>query len=116
MLSGFEQKPSRPLSTIATLRSDAVLSTLLLSLVMVVAGVIAADATGTVTLDAGENYLTSSSAGATTRMYFGTQTSPGRVVKLAYGTLTRTAALTLNTGENNLTSAVSDGTYSYFGT
>ena len=54
--------------------------------------------------------------------YFGTDTSPGRVIKVALGAgaaaPTRTAALALNAGENGLRSAVADAAngYAYFGT
>lgn len=50
--------------------------------------------------------------------YFGTGTSPGRVVKIDLGTLERVGAITLNSGENYLQSAVIDpaGDYAYFGT
>jgi hypothetical protein len=54
--------------------------------------------------------------------YFGTRTTPGRVVKVALGigsaAPSRTSALILRTGENNLTSAAIDPSagYAYFGT
>ena len=50
--------------------------------------------------------------------YFGTDNSPGRVVKVRLSDLTRVGALTLNSGENDLWSAVIDpaGGYAYFGT
>ena len=50
--------------------------------------------------------------------YFGTSTSPGRVVKVDLNGFKREAAITLNSGENYLTSAVMDpgGRFAYFGT
>ncbi|MEO0228250.1 MAG: hypothetical protein ABIL70_09410, partial [candidate division WOR-3 bacterium] len=50
--------------------------------------------------------------------YFGTETSPGKVVKVNLSTLDRVGAITLNSGENNLYSAVIDtqNGYAYFGT
>src|SRR3990167_5867913 len=54
--------------------------------------------------------------------YFGTDTSPGRVIKVALGAgaaaPTRVGAVTLNSGENSLFSAVVDPAngYAYFGT
>ncbi len=64
---------------------------------------------------AGERFLSSVvSDGA--HAYFGTNTSPGRVVKVNLATLARVDAVTLEAGENGLVSVVSDGTYAYFGT
>jgi hypothetical protein len=68
-----------------------------------------------VTLDSGEDFLASAVLGDT-HAYFGTDTSPGRVVKVELATLARVDALTLDDGENGLYSAVSDGTHAYFGT
>jgi len=78
---------------------------------------------GTVTLNSGENDLESAvidpSAGYA---YFGTSTSPGRVVKVALGSgsnpPSRVGAVTLNSGENDLESAVIDQLtgYAYFST
>ena len=48
--------------------------------------------------------------------YFGTETSPGRVIKVQLSDMTRVDAVTLSSGENLLRSAVTDGTYGYFGT
>src|SRR2546428_7771099 len=50
--------------------------------------------------------------------YFGTETSPGIVVKVRLADFTRVGALTLNPGEDLLSSAVIDSTggYAYFGT
>src|SRR5205823_4973527 len=58
----------------------------------------------------------------TGNVYFGTYTSPGRVVKVAPGESagppTRVGAATLGPGEDGLLSAVIDATgeYAYFGT
>src|SRR5262245_40886048 len=50
--------------------------------------------------------------------YFGTNTSPGSVVKVRLADMTRVDALPLNPGENSLISAVIDaaGEFAYFGT
>src|SRR5260370_32478988 len=50
--------------------------------------------------------------------YFGTQASPGSVVKVRLSDFQRVGALTLNSGENLLDSAVIDpaGGFAYFGT
>ena len=55
--------------------------------------------------------------------YFGTDTTPGKVIKVRLSDLTRVGALTLNSGETQLVSAVIDqpdgfayfGTYTYLG-
>jgi len=80
---------------------------------------------GAVTLDTGENNLRSAVIDAASGYaYFGTTSSlesPGRVAKVALGAgsdpPTRIGALTLETGENNLHSAVIDAAsgYAYFG-
>lgn len=71
----------------------------------------------TLVLAEGENELTSVVSDGT-YAYFGTHTSPGRVVKVHLASMTRVSALTLDAGENILRSAVSDGarTHAYFGT
>ncbi|MFG3701916.1 S8 family serine peptidase [Micromonospora sp. NPDC047620] len=72
-----------------------------------------------VTLAAGENVLFSGLVDPAGRYaYFGTQTSPGRVVKVDLSTFQRVGAITLAEGENNLNSAVIDpaGRYAYLGT
>jgi hypothetical protein len=82
---------------------------------------------GNLTLNPGENNLRSAviDPGFTSEHeekysvgYFGTGTSPGRVVEVYLNTFTRVGNLTLNTGENNLYSAVIDTVrgYAYFGT
>ncbi|GAI52016.1 unnamed protein product, partial [marine sediment metagenome] len=50
--------------------------------------------------------------------YFGTSTSPGRVVQLGLADFTRVGAITLATDENLLSSAVIDqpNGFAYFGT
>jgi len=50
--------------------------------------------------------------------YFGTNTSPGRVVKVMLSDFTRVGALILDSGENSLVSAVIDQPdgFAYFGT
>jgi len=70
---------------------------------------------GEVTLNTGENFLVSAVTDGT-HGYFGTFTSPARVVKVNLATMTRVGEVTLNTGENDLASAVTDGTHGYFGT
>ncbi|WP_089006489.1 S8 family serine peptidase [Micromonospora viridifaciens] len=70
-------------------------------------------------LAAGENVLFSGLVDPAGRYaYFGTQTSPGRVVKVDLSTFRRVGAITLADGENYLNSAVIDpaGRYAYFGT
>jgi PKD repeat protein/predicted RNA-binding protein with TRAM domain len=74
---------------------------------------------GALTLNTGENVLSSAvidSGGGFA--YFGTETSPGRVVKVRLSDFTRVGGLTLNTGENLLSIAVIDaaGGFAYFGT
>ncbi len=70
-------------------------------------------------LQPGEEYLNSAvidpGAGFA---YVGTDTSPGRVVKIRLSDFTRVGALTLNAGEDNLESAVIDpgAGLAYFGT
>ena len=92
---------------------------LVLTLLAALTGV--ANASGTiqsvdaVTLNAGENFLRSAVTDGT-HAYFGTNSSPGRVVKVNLATMTRVSAVTLNAGEDNLRSAVTDGTHAYFGT
>jgi len=49
--------------------------------------------------------------------YFGTSTAPGRVQRIRLSDFTRVGALVLNSGEDELSSAVIDpGNYAYFGT
>jgi predicted RNA-binding protein with TRAM domain len=50
--------------------------------------------------------------------YFGTDTTPGTIVKVRLSDLTQVGTLTLSTGEDSLTSAVidPDGGFAYFGT
>jgi len=74
---------------------------------------------GALTLNTGENDLRSAVIDVSGGFaYFGTDTSPGRVVKVRLSDFTRVGALTLNTGENDLWSAVIDvsGGFAYFGT
>ena len=83
---------------------------------------------GSVTLEPGENLLRCAVVNLNWvsgfYAYFGTYTSPGRVVKVALGDgdapPTRVNALTLNSGENNLCCAVADtdsyAVHGYFGT
>ena len=72
--------------------------------------------------DTDENHLFSAVTDGTFG-YFGTYTTPGRVIKVQLsGTTTlaqiptRVGALTLDADEDSLTSAVMVGTYGYFGT
>jgi hypothetical protein len=57
---------------------------------------------------------------ATGFAYFGTNSSPAKIVKVRLSDLTEVASMTLGSGENNLTSAVIDTSgvthYAYFGT
>lgn len=48
--------------------------------------------------------------------YYGTNTLPGRIIKINLATSTRVSELTLNAGEGNLTTVVMDptGTFGYF--
>jgi len=79
---------------------------------------------GAVTLNSGENNLYGHAVIdiANGYAYFGTDTSPGRVVKVALGAganpPTRIGAVTLNSGEDRATGAVIDtmNGYAYFGT
>jgi hypothetical protein len=74
---------------------------------------------GTLTLEAGENYLTSAVIDAASGFaYFGTSTPPGRVVKIRLSDFTRVGAITLAGGENYLTSAAIDPPmgHAFFGT
>jgi len=74
---------------------------------------------GAITLNPGEDYLRSAVIDtAHGYAYFGTWTSPGKVVEVKLSTFTRGPALTLNPGEDGLTSAVIDTVngYAYFGT
>jgi hypothetical protein len=74
---------------------------------------------GGLTLPTGEDRLTSAVMDPAGRFaYFGTQTVPGRVVKVDLATSTHVATLTLAAGEDYLLSAVIDpaGRYAYFGT
>jgi len=54
-------------------------------------------------------------ANAPVAAIYRTYTSPGIVVKVDLTTFTRVGAVTLNTGEENLASAVVSGNYAYFG-
>jgi Divergent InlB B-repeat domain/K319L-like, PKD domain len=78
--------------------------------------------TDTITLNTGEGHFFSAVIdGANGYAYFGTDTTPGRVVKVDVNpshTFTRTGGITLNTGENGLRSAVIDSAngFAYFGT
>lgn len=51
-----------------------------------------------------------------THAYFGTTSSPGRVIKVDLASGARVGALTLDAGEDTILSAVTDGTHGYFGT
>ena len=83
-----------------------------------------ADGIGPETVLADTNYNSGPNlvAAAAGYAYFGTWTSPGRVVKVALGAgtdpPTRVGAVTLNAGENLLNNAVIDAVadYAYFGT
>src|SRR3989442_14800907 len=64
---------------------------------------------GSLTFNSGENGLSSAVLDrAAGFAYFGTDTSPGVVVKVRLSDFTRVGALTLQPGENDLTSAVID--------
>jgi len=54
-------------------------------------------------------------ANAPVAAIYRTDTSPGIVVKVDLTTFTRVGAVTLNTGESRLYSAVVSGNYAYFG-
>ena len=80
---------------------------------------------GAIDLFLGEDYLASVVTDGT-HAYFGTITSPGRVIKVlldggtcasgvACGGLERVGAIELQSGEDELWTAISDGTYALFG-
>jgi len=72
-----------------------------------------------ITLQSGEDRLRSAVVDPSGQYaYFGTYTSPGKVVKINLSDFTRVSAITLDSGENILHSAVIDpiGQYAYFGT
>jgi len=74
---------------------------------------------GALTFNTGENELNSAVIDAAGGFaYFGTFTSPGRVIKVRLSDFTRVGVLTLNPGEDNIGSAVIDasGGFVYFGT
>jgi hypothetical protein len=74
---------------------------------------------GALPMNAGENALLCAVIDTANGFaYFGTDTTPGRVVKVSLSTFARVGALTLNAGENSLQSAVIDAAngYAYFGT
>jgi Tol biopolymer transport system component len=77
-----------------------------------------AERVDSVTFTAGENKLVSAVVSPDgDYAYYGTDTSPGIVVKVRLSDMTRVSSVTLNEGENNLISAVvsPDGAYAYFG-
>src|SRR5882672_5806875 len=74
-------------------------------------------------LQQGESNLTSAvidTSNGQHYAYFGTDTSPGQVVKVDLSNLTRVGAISLKSGEDRLASAVIDTSnsthYAYFGT
>ena len=74
---------------------------------------------GALNLNPGESYLCCAVIDAANDFaYFGTDTVPGKVVKVRLSDFTRVGALTLNAGEDRLLSAVIDTVngYAYFGT
>src|SRR5947209_3018411 len=74
---------------------------------------------GSVTLITGENQLHAAVISPSgDYAYFGTNTPPGRIVKVALRNFTRVGSLTLNTGEDYVRSAVisPSGDHAYFGT
>ncbi len=72
---------------------------------------------GILTLNYDESAITSVVIDTTNGFgYFGTGTSPGIIIKVRLADNSRVGALTLASGENNLTTAVMDGQYAYFGT
>jgi len=74
---------------------------------------------GALTFNSGENSLASSVIDSAAGFaYFGTDTSPGVIVKVRLSNFTRVGSLVLNTGEDHLQSAVIDpaGGFAYFGT
>src|SRR3989442_10586886 len=74
---------------------------------------------GALTFNNGENLLTSSVVDPVHGFaYFGTDTSPGIVVKVRLADFAEVGSLTLNPGENGLTSALVDPArgFAYFGT
>ncbi|WP_165878270.1 S8 family serine peptidase [Micromonospora sp. MW-13] len=75
--------------------------------------------TAALTLASGEDTLFSGVMDPLGRYaYFGTQTKPGRVIKVDLATSRRVGAITLEAGENFVNSAIIDreGRYAYFGT
>jgi uncharacterized repeat protein (TIGR01451 family) len=78
---------------------------------------------GSLMLNYGEDVLYTAAIDTTNKYaYFGTDTAPGKIIKVALGTgdalPTEVATLTLQSGENYLTSSVIDvaNGYAYFGT
>jgi len=74
---------------------------------------------GSLELDTGENYLASAVIDTNNGYaYFGTNTSPGKVIKVDLSNFIRVGSVTLNAGEDYLVSAVIDTNngYAYFGT
>jgi hypothetical protein len=67
-------------------------------------------------VNAGEDYLTAAVVDATKGYaYFGTNTQPGKIIKVRLSDFTQQATLTPGSGEEKLLSAVmdSDGGYAY---
>jgi hypothetical protein len=100
----------------SSVRSRSVLLPALLLAVLPVAasGSTGFERVGAVTLESGEDRLVSAVSDGT-HAYFGTNTVPGRVVKVDLATLQRVGAVILESDENSQVSAVSDGTHAYFG-
>lgn len=70
---------------------------------------------GVITLATGENSLKSSAIDTTNGYaFFGTRTSPGKIVRIRLSDFTRVDAITLTSGENDLYTASQSGNYAYF--
>ena len=117
---GFEGRPAgRPAAGTGWLLHLAVASMILMGLPAAASGGGSFERTAAVGLESGEDVPISAVIDpAGNSAYFGTNTSPGRVVKIDLATMTRVDAVTLAAGEGFLWSAIigSSGTHAYFGT
>ncbi len=104
----------------ASKRQTGVLSILAVCIIIITASpAYGQTRTGSILLKPGESFLTSAVIDATNRFaYFGTDTTPGTIVKVGLSNFTRVGAFTLRTGEDRVRSAIIDvvNGYAYFGT
>lgn len=71
---------------------------------------------GTITVSGTSQFLSAVIDVPNQFAYFGTGNSPGKVTKINLSNFTIASTLTLNSGENNLISAVIESGFAYFGT